>query len=51
MHDIVCPKAQTFYHPNHYYCKPEPRDHMPHAGLYWCYDQLFQWRCAMPIGN
>ena len=40
MHNILIlpAKAQTFYHPNHR--KLGPRDHLPDAGLYWCYDQL-----------
>ena len=40
MHIILYAKAQTSYRPNH--AKPEPRDHIPHAGLYWCYDQLYK---------
>ena len=56
MHNILCAKAQTFYHPKH--GKPEPRDQIPGARLYWCYDQLCkmamryaQWRllAAMPM--
>ena len=37
---FLCPKAQTFYRPDH--CKPKSRDNVPHAGLYCCYDQLYQ---------
>ena len=39
MHNILSAKAQTSYHPIN--AKPEPRDHIPHAELYWCYDQLY----------